>query len=216
MQERVGLYALLRALYTYPLTPALLEAMADVHMVPGSPLSAPLREMQASLPMNGALAETTEALNIEMTRLLEGPGVTPAPPYGSYYLHGGRLAGPSAWAVHRAYLDWCVVPERDTRLPDDHLALEFGFLAHLAQQAIEAGPGANAVMALVTSQNFIRNYLLPWLPRFCAAMANATHESFFVGLAHFSQAAVEADFEWLTTVLAGRAIEGAGNSEAQD
>jgi len=206
LQERVGLYSLLRALYSYPLQEVVLEAVASLEITPASPLatspSSPsghgLAQMQARLQSNGSLPAALEGLNTEMTRLLEGPGLTPAPPYASYYLHGGQLMGPAAVAVRQLYLDWQVVPAGDTRLPDDHIALELGFLAYLAERAAEGGPEAEK--ALRRSHDFIRQHLLPWLPRFCAALGSASTDPFFTGLAGFTQAVVEADLDWLNGV----------------
>ncbi len=200
LHERVGLYSLLRALYTYPLSEPVLEAVAGLAAAPDSPLAPGLREMQARLRRDGA-AGVLSALNVEMTRLLEGPGATPAPPYASYYLHGGRLMGPAAVAARRAYLHWQVVPAGEARLPDDHIALELGFLAHLGRIAAEAQDEARAQGALQTSRDFIRRHLEPWLSSFCTALAEASRDPFFRGLAHFTEAAVQADLEWLNTVL---------------
>lgn len=198
LQERVGLYSLLHALYSYPLQEPVLEAVARLKITPASPLAPGLAQMQARLQSNGSRPATLEALNTEMTRLLEGPGLTPAPPYASYYLHGGQLMGPAAVAARRVYLDWQVVPAGGVRLPDDHIALELGFLAHLAERTAEGGPEAEK--ALRASHEFIRQHLLPWLPRFCAALGDASTDPFFAGLAGFTQAAVEADLEWLNGV----------------
>jgi len=207
LQERVGLYSLLHALYTYPLREPVLEAVAHLELEPASPLAPGLSQMQAHLQSNGVMPAAIEALNTEMTRLLEGPGLTPAPPYASYYLHGGQLMGPAAVAIRQVYLDWQVVPAGDVRLPDDHIALELGFLAHLAERAVRAE--ADTTAALNASRKFIQQHLLPWLPHFCAALSSASTDPFFTGLASFTQAAVEADLEWLTTVFAENAIEAA-------
>lgn len=204
LQERVGLYSLLHALYTYPLRKPVLDALAGLDL----PTAPGLAQMQARLKGNGAIAADLDALNTEMTRLLEGPGLTPAPPYASYYLHGGRLMGPATVAVRRTYLEWQVVPEGDARLPDDHIALELGFLAHLAARAAEGGEASER--ALQASREFIQKHLMPWLPRFCAALGNAGTDPFFTGLASFTQAAVEADLDWLTTTLAGTSTEATG------
>lgn len=200
LEERVGLYSLLRTLYSYPLREPAMNALGYLELAPASPLARGLSQMQARLRGNGSRPATLEALNTEMTRLLEGPGLTPAPPYASYYLHGGQLMGPAAVAAHRVYLDWQVVPEGDRRLPGDHIALELGFLAHLAERAAKGGEEAER--ALRASHDFIRQHLQPWLPRFCAALGDASIDPFFQGLADFTQAAVEADLEWLNDVLA--------------
>ncbi|RMF00254.1 MAG: hypothetical protein D6768_13255 [Chloroflexi bacterium] len=191
LSERVGLYSLLRALYTYPLTQTVLDAVAQLQVAPESPLAEGLRQMQNSLR-----AATLDELNIEMTRLLEGPGLTPAPPYASYYLNNGQLMGPPAVAARQVYLQWQAIPEADTHLPDDHIALELGFAAHLAQRAVDGDK-----TALAAGRDFLRQHLLPWLSRFCDALVKAGPVPFFSGLAHLTRTAVQADLAWLDQIL---------------
>jgi len=196
LPERKGVYSLLRALYTYPLNQSVLDIVTQLQVESDSSLAMGLLQMQASLHVNGEPAATLDELNIEMTRLLEGPGLTPAPPYASYYLNNKQLMGPSAVAARQVYLQWQAVPAGDTRLPDDHIALELGFVAHLAQLADEGNE-----TALAASRNFLRQHLLPWLPHFCGTLAKSSRISFFTGLAHLTQTAVQADVAWLDQVL---------------
>lgn len=211
LAERIGLYSLLRALYTYPLSDSLLEQIMALTLPPTSPLRDGLALMHAGLKPanghpNGSLTGRTVALNVEMTRLLEGPGRTPAPPYASFYLHGGQLMGPSATEARRQYLTWQALPDSETRLPDDHLALEFGFLAYLGQLAL--ADEANGAAALAASFDFLRQQMMPWLPQFCGALAKAADEPFFAGLARFTQTAVQADLDWLVTILEAHVLGG--------
>jgi putative dimethyl sulfoxide reductase chaperone len=213
LAERIGLYSLLRALYTYPLQASLLNQVMALTLPPESPLADGLAQMQAGLNptsshsnghggnghVDGAMTGRVAALNVEMTRLLEGPGRTPSPPYASFYLHEGRLMGTSAEAARRQYLTWRALPEGEIRLPDDHLALELGFLAHLGQ--IAQVDETNSTAALQASYDFLRQQVMPWLPRFCGTLAKAADEPFFAGLARFTQTAVKADLDWLTTIV---------------
>lgn len=201
LQERSGLYSLLRSLYTYPLGDTILNVVVTLDLPPGSPLTPWLSRMQERLRGSGLGPATLEALNVEMTRLLEGPGQTPAPPYASYYLHEGRLMGPAAVAAQRAYLAWQVVPETGSKIPADHIALELGFLAHLAQVAAQAESDADRLAALEASRQFLHRHLMPWLPQFCAALSEAAADPFFVGLAGFTRTAVNEDLQWLTKAL---------------
>lgn len=145
---------------------------------------------------NGQPTVTPDELNIEMTRLLEGPGLTPAPPYASYYLNSKQLMGPPAMAARHVYLQWRAIPTGEMQLPGDHIALELGFMAHLAQLAVEGDE-----TALSAGRDFLRRHLLPWLPRFCDALAKSSRVPFFAGLAHLTQAAVQADLAWLDHIL---------------
>ena len=188
LTERVGLYSLLRALYTYPLTESLLKDVAGLTLPPDSPLRDDLAKMQSSL--------NEDALNLEMTRLLEGPGRTPAPPYASFYLHNKQLMGPAAITARNTYLTWQAWPDSDERLPADHLTLELGFMAYLADLAISSE--SDRPKALAASHAFLTEQITPWLPRFAQAVLQSTDVPFFVGLVGFTQTAIQSDLEWLT------------------
>lgn len=199
LQERAGLYCLLRALHSYPLTESLLTKVSDLSVMPRSSLSAGLSEMQAYLYDCEQMTAMLETLNVEMSGLLEGPGLTPVPPFASYYLHNGQLMGPASQCARETYLNWQVLPDGDTRLPDDHITLELGFLAHLANLAAEGKEETEAV--LQASREFLCAQLIPWLPRFSHAMSQAAKTAFFKGLAKLTISVVQADVDWLNHVL---------------
>lgn len=190
LTERLGLYSLLRALYTYPLTESLLANVAGLTLPPNSTLRDDLAKMQSSLDVS--------AINLEMTRLLEGPGRTPAPPYASFYLNNKQLMGPAAITARNTYLTWQAWPESDERLPADHLSLELGFMAYLADLALSSE--SNRPKALGASYEFLTQQITPWLPRFVQAMLQATDVPFFVGLVGFTQTAIRSDLEWLASL----------------
>jgi TorA-specific chaperone len=209
-EARAGLYGLLKALFTYPLTGELLERVRDLVLTPDNPLGETLREMKEAL--RGEITpERLRALNVEMTRLLEGPGVTPAPPFASYYLHARRLMGPAAIGARHFYLEWQALPESEDRIPADHIALELGFLAHLAGRATETGKEAAALEA---SRFFLERHLLPWLGAFTRALAGAASETFFVGLARFLDQAVRNDLEVLKELGVSPPAEAAPGARA--
>lgn len=198
LDTRLGLYRLLTALYRYPLRLEPLMALASLDADEADPLARSLRDLQQTPPTLDA--SVLERLNIEMTRLMEGPGLTPAPPYASYYLNGKQLMGPAAQAARRAYLEWQAVPQQDS-IPPDHIALEMGFLAFLAEQAVNSGEDAQMDI-LRASHSFLREHLLPWLPRFCADLEINSHEPFFSALARFTLQVTDADQIWLEDTFA--------------
>lgn len=187
LAERVGLYSLLRVLYTYPLTESLLAEVAGLSLPPSSPLYEDLLKLQASTDV--------EQLNVEMTRLFEGPGQTPAPPYASYYLHNKQLMGPAAVRAQHTYLLWQAWPESEQRVPADHIALELGFMAYLAEVALQSE--ADRAKALAASYQFLTDHIMPWLPHFGRAVTRSSEISFFDDLVRFTQTAVHSDLEWL-------------------
>lgn len=193
---RAPLYDLLARLYTYPLDPAVLDAIMTLHFENASPaLSDALAVMQARIAAAPDRATFVEALNVEATRLFEGPGQPAAPPFASFYLNQGELMGPAALAARRAYLAWNIRPREDGRVPPDHLALELGFMGLLARSSACAESGA-----------FLSDQILTWIPRWNAAVVAATAHPFFVGLVNLTNALLEADAVWLGEVLDTREL----------
>lgn len=198
---RAAIYDLLARVYTYPIDYAVLEAISAlrVERAPAA-VSDALAVMQARIVATDNREELVESLNVEATRLFEGPGQPAAPAYASFYLNKGHLMGEAALAVRRAYLAANALPREDGRIPPDHLALELGFMAYLAHEAAST-PDSDAARALVASAQFLRQHLLTWVPRFDAAVVGATAHPFFVGLANLTSALLEADAAWLEEVL---------------
>lgn len=192
LEARLVLYRLLAALYRYPITSEKLSALQSLQAEGESSTA------QAVCALQQTVSDlSVERLNIEMTRLMEGPGVTPAVPYASYYLNGGQLMGAAAQAAHRLYLEHGVEPEQGST-PPDHIALELGFLAVLAERALT---DAHSVPALETSLLFVREHLKPWLTSFCAALENSSGEAFFAALAEATKQFVAEDESWLEESL---------------
>jgi len=210
LETRAQLYALLQRLYTHPLSGDVLEVVAALEVegqeeatASSSLLRKGLQRMKARLEAAADWEQLLEALNIERTRLFEGPGQTPAPPYASFYLNGGRLMGEETQRVRRFYLECHVVPDcgpEGGRLPDDHLALELGFMAYLAQmasRALEEDDDAGLAEALEFSRRFLTDHLTPWVPRFCTELYRASQDPFFQGLAQLTAGYLDEDSTWL-------------------
>ena len=197
---RADLYELLARLYTYPLDSSAVDAVTALR-IENAPavLSDALAVMQARIAAATNRAAFVEALNVEATRLFEGPGQPAAPPYASFYLNDGRLMGDAALAARRAYLARNVRPRDDGRVPLDHLALELGFMAHLAREEGARG--------LTDSAVFLRDHLLTWVPRWSTAVVAASAHPFFVGLANLTRAMLESDAQWLETCESAHADE---------
>ncbi len=197
LETRLTIYALLRQLFQYPIGTEALIAARELSLPETHPLYREWKNLQSSIPAD-INPDWEEQLRIEMTRLLEGPGRTPAPPYASFYLDGMRLMGYPARRAQQTYLEYGVLPEA-SGLPADHLATELGFLAYLAEQGLtlESDPKPFQV-----SLAFLQEQVQPWVTSFCVALENAAQEAFFIRLAQFTRAYLEEDATWLQTVLA--------------
>jgi TorA maturation chaperone TorD len=198
LETRLGIYRLLHALYDYPPCAEKLNAVLEVNLPVEIHFYSALRDLQDSI-RGRDLTMLEEQLKIEMTRLMEGPGLPSAPPYASYYLNNKQLMGLAAQDARRAYLEWQVAPEQDS-IPADHISLELGFLAFLAERAIQT-QGPAQVEALNASLSFLTRQLLAWEAQFCAALEANSDEPFFIALARFTSQVVEADLIWLRETL---------------
>lgn len=169
----------------------------------GDKLRSALQQMQEWLAQP-ELSLRPEALHVEMTRLLEGPGRPLAPPYASYYLNNGQLMGQAAHEVLAIYRRWGVAPTDSlSTVPPDHLALELGFLAYLATVMAEAASAEGTLFqaAAKVSDRFLQRNLLPWWPHLYRDLRRNTSNTFFIGLADFTDAALQVDITWLKILL---------------
>jgi len=192
--ERAMLYELFSRLFTYPLDPGVLSVVAGLstHESPGKDshaIAENLAIMQEPVLGTEDLNLLVETLNREATRLFEGPGQPIAPPYGSFYLNGKRLMGPEAIAVRKAYLAAQMLTDAENHQHPDHLALELGFLAALAEAPTDE--------AVDHFRGFIADHILSWLPMWKEDVMAAKPHPFFAGLVNFTKTTLEEDLAWI-------------------
>jgi putative dimethyl sulfoxide reductase chaperone len=196
LDARAALYGLLSRLYTYPLDTDVLGQVLALRVEGEEYIPQTLDAMKLALGGRANAEALVEELNLEATRLFEGPGRPAAPPFGSYYLNEGRLMGPEAIAVRGAYLAERLLPQ-ESRVPPDHLLLELGFMAALARLAQDK----NAEEPLLASRRFLAEHILTWLPYWRHDVEVAEPHPFYTRLGDFTIAVLERDLEWLDDVL---------------
>lgn len=128
-----------------------------------------------------AREESKEILAAEWMRLFEGPGRYPVVLFGSYYLDGKKLMGPSTLATRQFYRQYEMEP--GTNIPADHIAYELGFLGFLTASAQMADAQLNASgerkAFLSTRTEFLRQMMLPWVQPMVEILNGATGISYF-------------------------------------
>ncbi len=197
LSDRVGIYSLLRTLYSYPISKTSLDYISNLEADKNLSFQDGLKKMQSSLQHEQHLNEILDRLNIEMTQLLEGPGLPKAPPFASFYLNNKMLMGPSAVSARNFYLKWLVVPSsNEINIPSDHIALELGFMAHLGQRMMEGDE-----KALLASKDFINQNLVTWVNKFCDTLSLATSNEFYKGLADVTKTVVQNDVLMLDELI---------------
>lgn len=189
------LYRVLQALYSYPLSREKVEPLLEFSLGQGY-LEDEIASLRQSISAVRDWPEFIENLNVEYTRLFEGPGFVAAPLFASFYLDGERLMGPEAIAVRREYVKWGIASVQMGKIPDDHVALELAFMAYLCDEATAAladGDDGRCEKLLEAKEKFLREHLLNWAPTFCNKVIAATSDPFFAGLAKLTLAGLESD-----------------------
>ncbi|EJL6627962.1 molecular chaperone TorD [Vibrio cholerae] len=87
-------------------------------------------------------------------------------PYASVYTDQGLLNGKPAQQMRELLGAHGVKVEQNLNEPEDHLAIQLDFLAHLAISANQIEHSAQLSLALQAQSDFISQHLLTWLPAF--------------------------------------------------
>lgn len=161
---------------------AFLAALSD------DPVAAPAPLVPYARSLAGADLELeAQNLAVDFATVLCGMSPHPVFPYESTYADGDRLLmRPVRDDVVRAYAEAGFAVDPALGLPEDHLAFELAFVAHLARReadAREAGDARAADEAAGRRAAFVRDHLARWVPRFAADWQRATRSPFYRAVA---------------------------------
>lgn len=141
-----------------------------------------LDEVEARL--EAASKDGVEGMRREYTALFIGAGSLEAPPWESSYTGDPRLLfQEGTLAVRNAYREGGFLPARYPSVADDHIALEFAFMAALSKRARNAyGEGGLEACRrdLELSADFAEAHLLAWLPLFLERVRGARSADFYL------------------------------------
>ncbi len=125
---------------------------------------------------------THDELVWDFNRLFVGPGEMLAPPWESVHRSKTRLTFQEpTLEVRGIYQQFGIEAPAIHREPDDHLALELAFFAHLSELATEAETRTDTATpsrdrCLEAQRDFLHDHLLAWVPG-CLAMVLAHAET---------------------------------------
>ncbi|MCC6175764.1 MAG: molecular chaperone TorD family protein [Chloroflexi bacterium] len=205
LASRVAIYHLLRDAFVYPVSLETLEALQGLQV--DAETSSSLGDAIGLL--KGGLAasppeERVERVNREHSRLLAGPGLAPAPPYGSYYLDPEpTLFGRETARVGLAFRAAGFAPA-DPGTPADHITFELEFMAiqaGLALEAAQAGHDDKVSGALRSQRAFLRAHLLPLAKGLAESILRAEPDQTFQGLARLLEEYLFLDYELLDEMV---------------
>lgn len=143
------------------------------------------------------------AIKREYGRIFDGPAALPAPPYESAYDDDKRLImTKTTLDVRSMYRASGFAPQRLRQVPDDHIALELDFMAHLADRARDAyaaGNESECAACLEASQRFLESHLARWIGRFADDATERANSEFYSLVAASAAQFVVTDAAWLET-----------------
>lgn len=173
--------SLLAALVMREAPAGLLAALRD------DPDAAPATLVPYARSLTGAdLGQEAEALAVDFATVLLGMSPHPVFPYESTYADTDRLLmRPVRDEVVAAYAAAGFAADPALRLPEDHLAFELAFVAHLARReaaARAAGDAPSARQAGAQRAAFARDHLA-WVPCFAADWQRASASPFYRAVA---------------------------------
>ena len=150
--------------------------------------------------MNNAGLDPITDLAVDYARVFLGAGVyegTVANPYESVYTSPERLIMQDARdEVLAAYLSKGLAVETDYNIPEDHISLEFEFMAHMCAEAKGALEDKNWA-GFGESLAFLHNHLLNWVPDFCKDIETCSSTDFYQGLAKLTMGYLQIEKELL-------------------
>lgn len=136
---------------------------------------------------SGAAGEDEKLVRRDYNRLFYGPGPMLAPPYESVHRSDeGLVFEQETIQVRAAYAEFQLAAPRLNKEPDDHLALELGFLGELcvrAMDAVDADDDLALTRLLVGVQDFLDAHLLVWGPQCLTQAADGAQTFFYRGIA---------------------------------
>lgn len=182
-------YSFLARVLLAPADEGLLSSLADPTLLPEWPLPLDDDSRRGIVLLGDAVAEEEpeDGLMADYNRLFVGPGHLLAAPYESVYLsREGLLFDTPTMAVRAAYREFGLEAPALNREPDDHIGLEFSFLAFLCNHALdglEQGDEAAVQRALAGQRTFLLEHLLRWGPDCLRLVETNAATRFYRGVA---------------------------------
>ena len=143
--------------------------IAEAVAICGLPDDAGLAEALAML------GENIEGARVLYTRLLIGPVTPTATPWESTYRsHSKALFRQETLDVRNAYRAQGLLPQAYPKVADDHIAIELGFLAALAErmaEGLQTGDAQAVAEAREASRAFVDEHLSRWAAAYADDLA---------------------------------------------
>jgi TorA maturation chaperone TorD len=192
-------FALLgRAFYVYP-DQAWIQSLATEEVFAQAPFAETRPETVEALALlqrwsGGASPSAFDDICSDYTRLFIGPGKVLAPPWESVYFSEDRLTfQESTLQVRGWFRRFGLESDKLHHEPDDHIGLEFEFVAHLARcalLALEQNDEARYDATIEARRQFIAEHPGRWAAGWCEQVEKHARTDFYRGMAMLARGAV--------------------------
>jgi TorA maturation chaperone TorD len=210
-KQRAKLYAFFSKIFFEEMTEA---SLAQLQQSNGqidfsdAELAAGYKKLEESVEQVASDESNLEELAADYASLFLGIGRRPAHPYESVYRSDEKIAMREPY--HQVSMTFHAEGLRVSdavKEPEDHVALEFEFMAHLCgkvETALENDDSAEAARLLALQKEFSKEHLVSWIPEWCDDIANgSTKLDFYAAIAALTKRFVVLDGEY----LAAKAID---------
>lgn len=207
MEMREGVYRLFSSLYFKELTEDQIRFLHDADLDGFEEMSETMAEGAKNIKraVRRINSGTREDLAVDYAHTFLGAGTTKgesrACPYESVFTsRDGLIMQETRDDVYRYMLNEHLEPNTGLRIPDDHLAFVFEFMANLCvrfNEAMDAGDEAEARRIYQVQREFFEKHIYSWIGRLCDAIEGCCRTSFYRGVSQMTRGFVEADHEIL-------------------
>ena len=198
MENRAVLYRLLERLYRWEVKAAELPVWKQLQRP--EPCGIPALDegyARLTVALRHLDAAGLETLAVDYAAVFLGAGMArdeAAYPYESVYTSVKHLVMQDARdQVLNIYHQNGLEPV-NTGEPEDHIALEFYFMAYLCEEAagrLRAGEPAAAQRLIAVQANFFQAHLVNWIPRFCGDIRKYAHTEFYKAISQITEGMLE-------------------------
>ena len=137
--------------------------------------------------LNDGRGSTFEEVKVDYMRLLVGTEDFKTPPWESVYFNEERMIfQEETLKVRSWYRRFGLASKKLHNEPDDHIALEISFIAHLASLSLEALSTDDQTVlekTLKAQHDFLEEHLLQWAPTWCDLVYQNAQTDFYKGTA---------------------------------
>ncbi len=210
VENRSRIYRFLARIYRTEVDEELLSQLSSLTLpedldMPGVSEGIRLLVNYLKQSKDGTLTE----LAVDYARIFLGTGVQSgegAYPFESIYTNPYKLVMQEARdQVLNLYREAGLTPSRDNSIPEDHLAFEMEYMAHLCQntsEALAAGDTQRAVDYLTKQKDFLQKHLVgSWIPAFCNDVQRVSKTDFYKAVAMITLGYQKIDLDTISGLI---------------